>query len=262
MGDEESKNPRDAVFTTALWDGGFSLADWTLHLQRFTEHAKLLRIELPSNFSQQIVDYFLEVEKKGLHNLSNELSMLVRIECSHTGKISFEIRKPEFRNEEIDAITIPAPRWSMKINGTKHGDWKPYLQAHEMAKKRGADLAFHVHDFAIVDADRAAPIVLDEDGVAWVAAPSEGGVASITLQTLVGGLEAAGIPVQFGRLNERLVARAVEVVAIGSGIGACRILSLDGEALGEGKALTALCQKLLQSHYQDPATWFDVRLGQ
>ena len=240
MGEEETKTPRDAVFTTALWDGGFSLADWTLHLQRFTEHAKLLRIELPSNFSQQITNFFLEVDEKGLHNTSKEPSMLVRIECSHTGEISFEIRKPEFRNEEIDAITIPAPRWSMKINGTKHGDWEPYLQSHEIAKKSGADLAFHVHDFAIVDADRAAPIVLDEDGVAWVAAPSEGGVASITLQTLVGGLEAAGIPVQFGRLNERLVARAAEVVAIGSGIGACRILSLDGEALGEGKSHTEM----------------------
>lgn len=262
MGDEETKKPRDAVFTTVLWDGSFSLADWTLHLQRLTEHAKLLRIELPANLSQRIADFFFEEQKKGQYSLTNEPSILVRIECSNTGETSFEIRKPEFRNEEIDAITIPAPRWSKKINGTKHGDWKPYIHAHEIAKKRGADLAFHVHDFAIVDADRAAPIVLDEDGIAWVAAPSEGGVASITLQSLVSGLEAAGIPVQYGRLNERLVARAVEVVAIGSGIGACRILSLDGEELGEGEALTALCQSLLQLHYQDPSTWFDVRESQ
>ena len=46
MGDEKTENPRDAVFTTALWDGGFALADWELHLQRLGEHAKLLRIEL------------------------------------------------------------------------------------------------------------------------------------------------------------------------------------------------------------------------
>ena len=262
MGDEKTENPRDAVFTTALWDGGFALADWELHLQRLSEHAKLLRIELPNDLSVRIANFFQEMAEKGLHNHSHKPSVLVRIECSHSGELSFEIRQPEFRNEEIAAITMPAPRWTMKINGTKHGDRKPYLDAHAVAKKRGADLAFHVHDFAIVDADRAAPIVLDEDGVAWVAAPSEGGVTSITLQTLISGLEAAGIPVQFGRLNERLVARAAEVVAIGSGIGACRILSLDGEALGEGKALTALCQSLLESHYQERATWVEVRSSQ
>ena len=259
MGEEKTVSPRDAVFTTALWDGGFALADWKLHFKRLVEHAKLLRIELPDDLSLRIAGFFQQMAEKGLHNQSNKPSMLVRIECSHTGELAFEVRKPEFRNEEIDAITMPAPRWTMKINGTKHGDWKPYLEAHAVAKKRGADLAFHVHDFAIVDADRAAPIVLDEDGIAWVAAPSEGGVTSITLQTLISGLEAAGIPVQFGRLNERLVARAVEVVAIGSGIGACRILSLDGEALGQGEALTGLCQSLLESHYEDQATWFDVR---
>lgn len=259
MNADKTENPRDAVFTTTLWDGGFALADWDLHLQRLTQHAKLLRIELPDDLSKHLADFFLKEAEKGLHLTSLEPSLLVRIECSHTGELTFEIRKLEFRNEEIDAITQPAPRWSMKVNGTKHGDWKPYLEAHAVAKKRGADLAFHVHEFAIVDADRAAPIVLDEDGIAWVAAPSEGGVASITLQTLVHGLEAAGIPVQFGRLNERLVARAVEVVAIGSGIGACRVLSLDGEALGEGEALTNLCQSLLELHYQDKTTWYDVR---
>lgn len=261
MGDKQTNTPRDAVFTTALWDGGFCLADWNLHVQRLGEHAKLLRIDVPNNFAKRVADFFQKVAEEGLHQYSRKPSMLVRIECSHTGELSFQIRKLEFRNEEIDAITIPAPRWSMKINGTKHGDWKPYLDAHATAQKQGADLAFHVHDFAIVDADRASPIVLDEDGVAWVAAPSEGGVTSITLQTLLSGIESAGIPVQFGRLNERLVARAAEVVALGSGIGACRILSLDGEVLGKGEALTKLCQSLLEVHYQKQTTWIDVRLA-
>ena len=76
---------------------------------------------------------------------------------------------------------------------------------------------------------------------------------------LTKGLEAAGIPVQFGRLNERLVARAAEVIAIGSGIGACHVLSLDDEMLGEGVALTKQCQSILEAHYQNETTWFDVR---
>ena len=60
MGDEKTENPRDAVFTTALWDGGFALADWELHHQRLVEHAKLLRIKLPTNISQQLLDFFVE----------------------------------------------------------------------------------------------------------------------------------------------------------------------------------------------------------
>ncbi|MCP2504080.1 MAG: aminotransferase class IV [Candidatus Poseidoniaceae archaeon] len=252
-----SGNPRDAVFTTALWDGAFALADWGLHAQRLAENAKRLRLELPQDMAQQLSDFF---EKEKLqHGPSLEPSMLVRIECFRTGEMAIEVRKISFRNEEIDAITLPAPRWSSKVNGTKHGDWKPYQEAHELAEKRGADLAFLIHDYAIVDADRAMPIVLDDDGTAWVAAQDEGGVASITLDILIEGLEAAGIPVHFGRLNERLVARAAEVVAVGSGIGACRVLSLDDEMLGEGVTLSKRCQSLLESHYQDKATWFDVR---
>ena len=70
MGDEKTENPRDAVFTTALWDGGFALADWELHLQRLGEHAKLLRIELPNDLSMRIANFFQEMAEKGLHNHS------------------------------------------------------------------------------------------------------------------------------------------------------------------------------------------------
>ena len=259
MSEGDSSNPRDAVFTTALWDGAFALADWELHLQRLSEHAKRLRLELPADLTQQLLDFFIHEERQHEVISSLEPSRLVRIECFRTGKVSIEVRTLTFRNEEIDAITLPAPRWSSKVNGTKHGDWKHYREAHEVAEKRGADLAFLVHDYAIVDADRAMPIVLDDDGVAWVAGQTEGGVSSITFKVLAEGLEVSGIPIQFGRLNERLVARAAEVIVVGSGIGACRVLSLDDEMLGEGVALTNLCQSLLETHYQDKATWFDMR---
>lgn len=259
MSEGDSGNPRDAVFTTALWNGAFALADWELHVQRLTEHAKRLRLELPSNLSQKLLDFFEHENLKNELTPSFEPSWLVRVECLRTGEVSIESRELAFRNEDIDAITLPAPRWSSKVNGTKHGDWKPYRDACEVAEKRGADLAFFVHDYALVDADRAMPLVLDDDGTAWVAAQAEGGVASITLMILTKGLEAAGIPVQFGRLNERLVARAAEVIAIGSGIGACHVLSLDDEMLGEGVALTKQCQSILEAHYQNETTWFDVR---
>jgi len=262
MGEDDSGNPRDAVFTTALWNGAFALADWGLHVQRLTEHAKRLRLEIPSNLTQQLLDFFESEDSKNELTSSFEPSRLVRVECLRTGEVSIESRELTFRNEDIDAITLPAPRWSSKVNGTKHGDWKPYREARKVAEKHGADLAFFVHDFALVDADRAMPLVLDDDGTAWVATQTEGGVASITLKILTEGLEAAGIPVQFGRLNERLVARAAEVIAIGSGIGACHVLSLDDEMLGEGVALTKQCQSILEAHYQDKTTWFDVRSAQ
>lgn len=262
MREGNSDNPRESVFTTALWDGAFALADWELHERRLIEHAKRLRLELPSDLRQHLLQFFKQEVDENQPLPSLEPKMLVRIECFRSGHISIETRRLTIRNETIDAITFPAPRWSSKVNGTKHGDWNPYLEAQQVAEKRGADLAFLVHDFAIVDADRAMPLVLDEDGVAWATAPAEGGVASITFETLVGGLEAAGIPIQYGRLNERLVARAAEVTAIGSGIGACRVLSLDDEQLGEGMALTTQCQSLLAEHYRDKATWFDVRLGE
>ncbi len=62
MSEGNSGNPRNAVFTTALWNGAFALADWELHVQRLAENAKRLRLELPSNMTQQLVDFF-EKEK-------------------------------------------------------------------------------------------------------------------------------------------------------------------------------------------------------
>ncbi len=139
----DSSNPRDAVFTTALWNGAFALADWELHVQRLVENAKQLRLELPRDMTQQLIDFF--EQEKSKQEPSLEPSKLIRIECLRTGKMVFEVRTLSFRNEEIDAITLPAPRWSSKVNGTKHGDWKPYRDAHEVAEKRGADTASYTH---------------------------------------------------------------------------------------------------------------------
>jgi len=257
---DRSTGPRSEVFTTALWDGGFALADWDLHLARMTEHAKLLRIKLPENLPKQI-ETLLQKERS-LKNTtqSHEPRLLLKIRCAQDGELSVDSRSIDFRNEEVDAITVEAPRWSSKVNGTKHGDWQAYVDARHDAEKKGVDVALLVHDYAIVDADRALPVVLDEDGVAWVAAHNEGAVKSITFKTLSQQLQNAGIPIQHGRLNERLVARAAEIITLGSGTGACRVLSVDDEPLGDSNMLSSLCQTLLEHHYQKNETWSDVRL--
>jgi len=257
---DRSAGPRSEVFTTALWDGEFALADWHLHLARLTEHAKLLRIELPENMPQQLETLLQQERSLKKTTQSHEPKLLVKIKCTQDGELSVDSRSIDFRNEEVDAITVEAPRWSSKVNGTKHGDWQAYIDARHDAEKKGVDVALLVHDYAIVDADRALPVVLDEDGVAWVAAHNEGGVESITFEILSQQLQNAGIPIQHGRLNERLVARASEIITLGSGTGACRVLSLDDESIGDGNMLSSLCQTLLENHYQKNETWSDVRL--
>jgi branched-subunit amino acid aminotransferase/4-amino-4-deoxychorismate lyase len=256
---ERLNGPRSEVFTTALWDGAFAIADWPLHLKRLSEHAKLLRIKLPENLSQQMESLLKQESASKQTTQNHNPGLLLKIKCSKSGEVSVDSRPIDFRNEEIDAVTVEAPRWSAKVNGTKHGDWQAYIDARNNAEEKGVDVAFLVHDYAIVDADRAIPVVLDEDGVAWVAAHNEGGVRSITFEILSQKLQDAGIPIQFGRLNERLVARAAEIITLGSGTGACRILSLDDELLGGGDMLSSLCQALLQQHYQNNETWSDVR---
>lgn len=250
-------NPRDKVFTTLVWDGGGHLADLHAHLERMEKHAKRLRIVWP--------DHFLSLLEKAWNLPSGEPSSprlqphgLVRIELSREGELTIQPRSFLLRNDEVEAVTFPAPRWSPKINGTKHGDWQPYIEATKQADARGADLALLVHEFAIIDGDRATPLVFDEDGTAWLSAEEEGGVQSVTADVLTPLLEASGVPVHRGRLNERMVARAHEVVAIGSGVGASRVTSIDGEEIGNGHKFTLKCQAMLTQHYQNKSTWIHV----
>jgi hypothetical protein len=52
-----------------------------------------------------------------------------------------------------------------------------------------------------------------------------------------------------------MVARALEMVAIGSGVGASRIASIDGETIGNGQEFTQKCQAMLTQHYQNENAW-------
>ena len=58
----------------------------------------------------------------------------------------------------------------------------------------------------------------------------------ITLEVLIPYLNAEGIPVNYARLNERLIARCSELIAVGVGIGTCRIVTIDGEQVGSAQA--------------------------
>ena len=118
-----------------------------------------------------------------------------------------------------------------QVTGTKHGDWQPYLDAKNEANESGADIALLIDEYSIIDGDRASIIVIDEDGVAYVT-NSNKSVDGITQKILMSNLEKMGIPLNYGKLNERLVARCSEMIAVGVGLGCCRIVTIDGEIIG------------------------------
>ena len=80
------------------------------------------------------------------------------------------------------------------------------------------------------------PLVLDEDGIVWISGPEFGGVDSVTFDICRPKIEQAGFVISEGRLNERLVARAKEIVLLGSGMGAAKLCVLDDVDIGDGSS--------------------------
>jgi len=211
--------PRSAVFTTALVKDGEILA-FEKHLNRLAEHAKRLRIDLPANIEELIRN---EHSSQGMQ--------LMRIRWDGELHLSY---RGAFRQRFAEAVSLPAPRWTSSVTGCKHGDWEAYRKAREAALEKGADVALLIHENAIVDAARAMPIILDEDGTLWIASKDQGGVSSITFELLRPGIIELGIPISEGKLNERLTARAREVLVVGTGIGVANISEIDGVEIGDG----------------------------
>lgn len=207
--------PKSAVFTTVRARKG-ELFHLDLHLERLAKHANILGIEVP------------EVIVPG------ELEGLVRIEIN-SDKVSFDV-KPFYQeiHMEAEGITVPAPRWTRKVTGTKHGDWQPYREITEDVFSKGADVGLLVHDYCIIDGDRVMPLVLDDDGVVWVSDSKLGGVSSVTFDVCKNAIKGAGFVISSGRLNERMVARAKEIVLLGTGMGAARLTVLDDVDIGDG----------------------------
>ena len=236
--------PRSEVFTTVLVNESGKVADWPAHRQRLTDHAHRLRLALPDSDPE-------------VRASSTTAWSLARI--SYDGKVwAVTGRALGVRDDDIDAVSVAAPRWNERTNGTKHGDWGAYKRAKQAAEAAGCDAALLVHEFAIVDGDRATPLVLDEDGTVWMAPDEAGGVDGVVARRLERLLPGAGLPVVKGQLNERTVARCAELVLVGTGMGVCRVSTLDGTTLGTSRALSTACRALLSEHFTQEATWSTV----
>jgi len=205
---------KSAVFTTVRARNGY-LFHLDLHLERLSKHAKILGIELPEL------------------NIPKNLEGLVKIQVDSNG-VGIEV-KPFYQeiHMEAEGITVPAPRWTRKVTGLKHGDWQPYQEITNNVFSKGADVGLLVHDYCIIDGDRVMPLVLDEDGVVWISHRKLGGVPSVTFDACKKAIKDAGFVISSGRLNERLVARAKEIVLLGTGMGAARLTILDDVDIGD-----------------------------
>ena len=214
-------------------------------------HAAKLRID-ESNINREALFDLL------LKNPPQISEGLVRIECTKNSELSVAYRPFTIQNEAIDAITVPSPIWPPRVAGTKHGAWGAYIEARNYAEQKGADLALMVHEYSIVDGDRCTPLILDEDGVVW-ASHANSSVSSITLNAIHDSILEAGFHIQQGNLNERLVARCVEAVAVGSGVGVLKIDSIDNEPIGDGSTrLFNVCANMLDENYDNPDNWEEV----
>ena len=128
---------------------------------------------------------------------------------------------------EAEGITIPAPRWTRKVTGTKHGDWQPYFDARRIANEHGADISLLFDNDSLVDGDRCMPVLLDNDGAAYYPKPSEGALDSVTLEQIRDGIEAAGVPIREARITLSMILRASEMIVLGSGLGVQAIGEID-----------------------------------
>ena len=247
--------PRDSVFTTVMWDGESSIADFTDHIARIENHAKRLRIELPDDLPAVIAKEVCRFR----NNHDENQKLLLTIRYSTLDKISLTSRPlPKLRSSEIHGKTRQLKKWLGEVTGTKHGDWKPYLDARDDAEQSGADISILIDEFSIVDTDRASVVVIDEDGTAYVS-DNNLGVHGITNEIIIRSLNSIGIPVMKARLNERMVARCEEILVTGTGIGCSKLVTIDGEIIGREESLIfEKCRDLLSQHYSNPDTWTNM----
>tara|TARA_B100001113_G_C21049642_1_gene596134 strand:- start:535 stop:1221 length:687 start_codon:yes stop_codon:yes gene_type:complete len=219
--------PKSAVFTTVRARNGH-LFHFDLHKARLQRHAEILGIRIPE------------------FEIPPGLDGLIRVQIDESGVVFNSIPFYQEIHMEAEGLTVPAPRWTRKVTGTKHGDWDAYRKITTDTFSKGADVALLVHEHCIVDGDRVMPLVLDEDGVVWISGAEFGGVDSVTFDVCRPEIEAAGFVISEGRLNERLVARAKEFVLLGSGMGAARLTVLDDVDIGDGSnKLQQVCIKAL-----------------
>ena len=83
-------SPRNAVFTTALWDGKFKIADWQLHSERMAKHAEILRIPFPPNMNRLLENQIRKMVDIETAEGEITLGKLLRIELSQNGTLTLE----------------------------------------------------------------------------------------------------------------------------------------------------------------------------
>ena len=250
MGEGVGK-PQDLVFTTMRTEG-WRVAYLDAHLARMQEHAGRLGIAWPE-------DARAKAEAALVADMPTGRNSLILLSLTAAGVWAAESRPlTEDDGVALTCITHEAPRWSGGLTGTKHGGWEPYMVAKQAAVKAGADVALLIHDEAVVDADRATLLLLDDDGTAWYPDPEQGGIRSLTLESIAPGLAAEGIPVHSGRITATMLVRAREVLLLGTGIGVATMTSLDGDPVGaEGDDdFRSLCANLHQRALEDG--WVDL----
>lgn len=211
-----------AVFTTLRWEDG--RAAWLdEHLSRLQSHAERLGITWPSDFLGRLA----KIHPSGEGNLC-------QIRLSKEGEIELTLRLAEYPPSPLAALSQAAPRFSLRVQGTKHAVWDGYSNARLNAINQGADIGLLVHEGVVVDGDRCTPVLLDADGVAFAPSPEGGGIDSITLNILKPAIEAAGIPFRYARLTETLLGRAAEIIVVGTGVGVAWLSEIDGQSVGTG----------------------------
>lgn len=248
--------PTDAVFTTCLWDGRGYVLDWPLHLKRLEEHSIRLGFELPADMAKKISDQlepFLtnQSEFKGVHQL-------LRIEVQKNGSCDVTMRTPPTLQRQMRAISVEAPQWNHTITGCKHADWLPYIEAKSLAKSHGTDISVFMHDNAIVDADRATPALITNDGELWVASEQQGCVRSITLGGMLDKMVAHGFSIRYGKLTERMIRTCREFVVFGTGVGVTQITEIDSIRIGTTQSIADELRTCLALHREDPKSWTKV----
>jgi|TARA_B110000438_G_scaffold53599_2_gene53747 branched-subunit amino acid aminotransferase/4-amino-4-deoxychorismate lyase len=226
-------DPYSEAWSTIAWDGRDKLLAASLHFDRFVRHSKRLGFDLPKDFRERI---FINLNQLKFSETSivtkNQPPYLVKVGITSQGEITLIPRLNQPWPNILSAITVAAPQWDHTIRGTKHGDWKPYLDARDMAVTNNADISLLVENDAVIDGDRCMPILLDLDGFAYHPRADEGALDSITLEQIKGDLENAGIPVRPARITIPLILRAKEMIVIGSGMGIQSLGFIDGRKIG------------------------------
>jgi branched-subunit amino acid aminotransferase/4-amino-4-deoxychorismate lyase len=257
----DDTSPLDSTFTTLRWDGGGRIALFEHHLRRLQDHAGRLGLAWPDGTEGAARKAAFEAIHNSLNSPPEEPEEpsvgLLRLRLDGAGNFSAKARWIPAYPDPLKATAVEAPRWKEGVTGTKHGDWGPYREAARLAAERGSDLALLVDGEVVLDCCRATPLLLDDDGTAWYPDPALGSVDSVTLAAARPHLEVLGIPLSAGRLTKTLLSRARSLVAFGSGVGAIRVASLDGQSVGDGSSeFPDECAAAVESAFAD--SWLDV----